>query len=135
MVTIGSWPGYMADPATGALPPAHYADFAKYCADFVRIINKLNSKGHHLDLFELLNEREGSYSDTGDGLLLGQIVAQAARAMKAVDPSIKVRGHAYSWAASAHLTLTLPPAPSWRSTLRRNIVTLTFEKENVEDSD
>lgn len=101
MVEIGSWPDYMADPTTGKLEPTHYADFASFCANLVRIINRDNPGGRHVDMFEVLNEREGFYQNPGDGRTMGQIVAKAAMAMKAVDPTIKVGGPAYSWAVQA----------------------------------
>jgi hypothetical protein len=54
--------------------------------------------GLHVDMFEVLNEMEGSYMNSGDGTALGQLVSQAAIAMKAVDPTIQVAGNAFSYA-------------------------------------
>jgi len=98
IVTIGSYPAYMQDPNTYKLLPAYYTAFANYCAQLVRIINKHNPGGLHVDMFEVLNEMEGAYMNSGDGTTLGQIVSQAAIAMKAVDPTIQVAGNAFSYA-------------------------------------
>jgi xylan 1,4-beta-xylosidase len=98
IVTIGSYPAYMQNPKSGQLLPAYYAAFADYCAELVKIINKENPGGLHVDMFEVLNEMEGSYMNRGDGTKLGQIVSQAAIAMKAVDPTIQVAGDAFSYA-------------------------------------
>jgi len=103
IVTIGSYPAYMADPKTGKLLPAYYAAFANYCAQLVEIINLQNPGGLHVDMFEVLNEMEGSYMNSGDGTTLGQIVSQAAFAMKAVDPSIQVAGDAFAYAGYPEL--------------------------------
>jgi xylan 1,4-beta-xylosidase len=98
IVAIGSYPAYMQDPKTGKLLPAYYAAFANYCAQLVRIINIENPGGLHVDMFEVLNEMEGSYMNSGDGTTLGRIVSLAAIAMKAVDPTIKLAGNAFSYA-------------------------------------
>jgi xylan 1,4-beta-xylosidase len=98
IVTIGSYPAYMQDPKTGKLLPAYYTAFANYCAELVKIINKENPGGLHVDMFEVLNEMEGSYMNSGDGTRLGQIVSQAAIAMKSVDPTIQVAGDAFAYA-------------------------------------
>jgi hypothetical protein len=98
IVTIGSYPAYMQDPNTSKLLPAYYAAFASYCAELVRIINKENPGGLHVDMFEVLNEMEGAYMNSGDGKTLGRIVSLAALAMKAVDSTIQVAGNAFSYA-------------------------------------
>jgi len=103
IVTIGSYPAYMEDPNTGKLLPAYYAAFANYCARLVQIINLQNPGGLHVDMFEVLNEMEGSYMNSGDGTTLGQIVSRAAIAMKAVDPTIQVAGDAFSYAGYPEL--------------------------------
>ena len=98
IVTIGSYPAYMQNPKSGQLLPAYYTAFANYCAELVKIINKENPGGLHVDMFEVLNEMEGSYMNSGDGTKLGQLVSLAAIAMKAVDPTIQVAGNAFSYA-------------------------------------
>jgi hypothetical protein len=98
IVTIGGYPAYMQDPASGKLLPKYYAAFAQHCAQLVQIINKDKPVGVQVDMFEVLNEMEGSYMNSGDGTALGQLVSQAALAMKAVDPTIQVAGNAFSYA-------------------------------------
>jgi len=98
IVTIASYPAYMQNPRSGKLLPAYYAAFADYCAELVKIINKENPGGLHVDMFEVLNEMEGSYMYKGNGTALGRIVSLAAIAMKAVDPTIQVAGNAFSYA-------------------------------------
>jgi xylan 1,4-beta-xylosidase len=49
MLEIGGWPAWMNEPGSNPekprLDPSHYGDFAKYCADLVRIVNKDNPGG------------------------------------------------------------------------------------------
>lgn len=93
MIDIVNWPVCMAD-STGSLDPTKYAAYASFCAELVHILNidlKL-----HIRYFEVFNEL-----DDNGGLYRGRmgiaagIYNQAAAAMKAVDPTIKVGGPAF----------------------------------------
>lgn len=65
--------------------------FASFCADLVRIVNVDGGLG--VSWWEVPNERDGSLGGTA----LANVFNTACRAMKAVDPSIKVGGPAYQY--------------------------------------
>ena len=91
MMNIPSWIPAWSN-ASGKLDPAHYQDFANWCADLVRIVNI--ESGVYAQYWEVPNERDQNPYD-GDNAELGRIYNLAAQAMKAVDPSIKVGGPAF----------------------------------------
>jgi xylan 1,4-beta-xylosidase len=96
MVNIPMWPAYLGQPVSGKssdhwrLRTDAYDDFAKFCAELVKIVNK--EQGRNVRYFEVLNEREGLYKD--DPAELAEIYKLAAREMRKVDPSIKIGGPA-----------------------------------------
>lgn len=84
------WGPSGATPSAVLTEPQEEA-FAKFCADLVKIINIDNKLG--ATYFELPNERDDLYKDKGTEL--GRLFVKAARAMKKVDPNIKVGGPAF----------------------------------------
>lgn len=83
------------------LDRSEYDNFAKFCADLVRILNVEQKRG--IKYFEATNERDQIYyvefqrADQPDQLdELIEIYNRAAVAMKAVDPTIKVGGPAFT---------------------------------------
>lgn len=83
------------------LDRTEYDNFARFCADLVRILNVKQKRG--LKYFEATNERDQIYyvefvragqPDRLDELI--EIYNRAAVAMKAVDPTIKVGGPAFT---------------------------------------
>lgn len=85
--------------AAGKLKTANYADFANWCAELVRIVNI--QQGRNVKYWEVTNERDDLYY--GSCTELGNIFNQAAAAMKAVDPTIKVGGPAFAKPFAEHV--------------------------------
>lgn len=70
--------------------------FAKFCADLVKIVNIDHDLG--IQYWEIPNEREAGFTDSGLSVSkMATLIKTASRAMKAVDPSIKVGGPATAW--------------------------------------
>jgi xylan 1,4-beta-xylosidase len=98
MVNIPVWPGHLGTPVEGKnfhdwlLKPTEYDAFANFCAELVRIINIEQKRG--VKYFEVPNERELRYAN--DMPALAELYSRAARAMKKVDPTIKVGGPAFT---------------------------------------
>jgi|GEM_PF-1041834 Alpha-L-arabinofuranosidase len=99
MICISNFPVWMRTEGTRALDPAHYDDFAKLCADLVRILNVEQKRG--IRYFEITNERDFVYwrpqLKAGEPVQvaeLAKIYNLAADAMRAVDPTIKLGGPA-----------------------------------------
>lgn len=103
MMTIVEWPAYLnASPTDSRLAPSRYGEFAAFCAELVRIVNLRQGRG--VKYWEITNEREshGYWSSMDE---VARIYAQAAVAMKAVDPTIKGGGPAFgSPEVADHLT-------------------------------
>lgn len=91
MMNIPAWPSTWQD-ASGKLLPAHYTDYANWCASLVRIVNIDQRRGYKY--WEITNERDDLYALQCDEL--GRIYNQVAAAMKAVDPTIKTGGPAFA---------------------------------------
>ncbi|NJN49654.1 MAG: hypothetical protein HC805_07665 [Alkalinema sp. RL_2_19] len=97
MLNIPGFPAYMRD-GNGRLKPVHYADYAQFCADLVRIANQ--ELGLSVRYWEVTNEMDANaYATdevgTGRGMdEVGKIYRLAAQAMRSVDPSIKIGGPA-----------------------------------------
>jgi Glycosyl hydrolases family 39 len=89
MINIPGWPSYL--DRNGKLNPDRYEEFAKFCADLVRIVNLEQKEG--VKYWEVTNEKDSVYG--ADMAELGKIYAIAAREMKQVDPTIKVGGPAF----------------------------------------
>jgi hypothetical protein len=120
MICISNWPTWMMKKDSKALDPAHYDDFAHLCAELVRIVNIDQKRG--IEYFEITNERDFVYwrdqLKAGEPVQvteLAQIYNLAAKAMRAVDPSIKLGGPASCRGESAVMAyhrefarLTLP---------------------------
>lgn len=95
VMDIVNWPAYLDDGSEHLLS-SQYSAYANFCAQLVRIIN---INGHYgFKYFELFNERENGTGAPYDHNMaeLGRIYNQAAAAMKAVDPTIKVGGPAFA---------------------------------------
>lgn len=93
MMNIPSWPDSMKD-ANGKLRVDQIDAFAALCAELVKLVNIDNAAG--FGYWELPNERDSSALYGNDGAALAAIVVAASRAMKKVDPSIKVGGAAFT---------------------------------------
>ena len=98
MLSIPSWPKAL-DDGTGKLKSTEYAAFAQFCADLVRIVNIDLKRG--VTYWEVTNEKDGNTTYGPDMTELGRIYNQAAQAMKAVDPTIKVGGPAFTTITNA----------------------------------
>jgi hypothetical protein len=96
MMNIPGWPDKWKTAGTGKLDPAYYADFANWCAELVRIVNVTQGRG--VKYWEVPNEQDGSttYDSFDESAELGRLYNQCAAAMKAVDPTIKVGGPAFT---------------------------------------
>lgn len=108
MININTWPNWMKTYTVTAgtnkvtlLDPSEYDNYANYCAELVRIVNI--QYGHNVKYWEPTNEAddayyvkfaEAGYPDKLDELI--EIYSRCAKAMKAVDPTIKVGGLAYA---------------------------------------
>lgn len=93
MMTIVCWPAHMNISASDRrLAPAHYTNFAGFCASLVQIVNI--QQGRNVPYWEVSNELEAvGYLNSMDEA--ARIYSLAATAMKAVDPTIKVGGAAF----------------------------------------
>jgi Glycosyl hydrolases family 39 len=97
MINIPGFPAYMKDGA-GRLKPEFYGAYARFCADLVRVVNR--ELGQSVRYWEVTNELDANaYATdavgTGQGMdEVGKIYAQAAQAMRSVDPTIKIGGPA-----------------------------------------
>ncbi len=96
MLNISGWPPFMDADQDGRLDEAFIGDYAASCAELVRIVNSEGKVG--VAWWETSNERDGAYWIDGKGPHrpqdLARIHAACAKAMRAVDPSIKVGGPA-----------------------------------------
>jgi hypothetical protein len=106
MFNIPSWPIWMDADNDGYLDSDRFDEYAKLCADLVKIVNKDNNLG--VQYWEITNEKDIEYFSifytlSGWGKLIDPnqpdrldelitIYNKVAEAMKAVDPSIKVGG-------------------------------------------
>ena len=107
LLNIPGWPDWMA-AKDGTLDPARRADYAKFCAELVKIVNRDNRRG--VRYWEITNEQDGHYygdfhADGGKGPLkdaakpdrtaeLAAIYNECAVAMKRADPMILTGGPA-----------------------------------------
>lgn len=98
MQNIPGWPGWMKQQDK-VLDPSEYDRYAQFCADLVRIVNK--QQGRKVRLWEPFNEQDQNYWAKGKFDDLCALYNKVAVAMKAVDPSIKVGGMAFTWADPA----------------------------------
>lgn len=99
VITIPDWPEWMDSDGDRFLDADQYGAFAAFCAELVRIINVENNFA--IPYFEITNERDGLYwvepgkKGQPDRLNeLARIYNLCAKAMKAVDPSIRTGGPA-----------------------------------------
>ncbi len=70
--------------------------FAKFCSDLVKIVNIDHQLG--IKYWEIPNERELGFIEPGLSISeMSALIQAAGKAMKAIDPSIKVGGPASSW--------------------------------------
>lgn len=92
---ISSWPTWMNQDKNGLLNPSEYDKYATFCAQLVEIVNhRLQKK---VVYWEPLNEQDTRYEEAGKLDELWIIYNKVAKAMKAVDSSIKVGGPALTW--------------------------------------
>jgi len=91
--TISRPPAWMPTVA-GVLDPAYHTEYAQLCARLIKILNVDNNAG--IEYWEPLNERNKLYKDAGQLPQLYALYSECAQAMKAVDPSIKVGGLAFT---------------------------------------
>ncbi len=101
LMNIPGWPSWMDLDSDGYLDEDQFDDFAQFCADLVEIINVDHQFG--VVYWEPTNERDDLYYThlVNDGKPhrmneLIEIYNQAAKAMKAVDPTIKTGGPAFA---------------------------------------
>jgi hypothetical protein len=92
---IPSWPKWMAQK-DGLLDLSEYDNYAAFCAELVNIITRRLALKQVL-YWEPFNEKEIHYEKVGQLDELWKIYNKAAKAMKAVNPQIKVGGPALNW--------------------------------------
>jgi xylan 1,4-beta-xylosidase len=93
MINVPVWPSALGDPKQ-PLAAERFDAFATLCADLVRILNVDQRRG--VRYVELFNAVDGFYKDRGAEL--GLLFRRASRAMKAIDPAIRVGGAAFTHA-------------------------------------
>ncbi len=92
---IPRWPSWMATNRRGLLSRKEYDNYATFCAQLVEILNRRQQR--QIRYWEPLNEQDVPYQKAGKLNQLWVIYNKVARAMKAVDPSIKVGGPVLTW--------------------------------------
>lgn len=92
---IPRWPSWMATDRGGLLSTNEYDNYATFCAQLVEILNRRQQR--QIRYWEPLNEQDVPYQKAGKLNQLWEIYNKVARAMKAVDPSIKVGGPVLTW--------------------------------------
>lgn len=92
VINIPRWPDWMDTNDNGKLDSSQRTAFTNWCAELVRQVNVV--QGHGIKYFEVLNELDSKYN--GDIGTLASIFKEAAAAMRAVDPTIKVGGGAWA---------------------------------------
>lgn len=99
LINIPGWPEWMDTDKDGYLDADQFDAFAAFCAELVRIVNV--EHGIKVKYWEPLNERDDPYYvhyyNSGEPDRLGEMIDmynRAAKAMKAVDPSILTGGPA-----------------------------------------
>ncbi|MDA3960698.1 MAG: hypothetical protein PF961_07895 [Planctomycetota bacterium] len=91
MITIPHWPDWMKGEG-GRLDTAKTTEYADFCASLVRIVNV--DLGMKVQYWEPVNEIENRYKGKLDEM--GGLFKACADAMRAVDPSIKICGAAWT---------------------------------------
>lgn len=101
LMNIPGWPSWMDTDKDDLLDPDKVDAYAQFCADLVRIVNVQGR--HGVKYWEPTNERDDVYyvklKNAGQPDRLNDLIDiynRAARAMKAVDPSIQVGGLAFA---------------------------------------
>ncbi|GAB1543641.1 hypothetical protein NUACC21_63170 [Scytonema sp. NUACC21] len=102
---IPGWPKWMAQNKDGLLDKSEYDRYATLCAQLVEILNRRLQK--KVMYWEPLNEQEVRYDKAWNLDELWIIYNKVAKAMKAVDPQIKVGGPALTWDNSRRLAAFL----------------------------
>ena len=99
LMNIPGWPTWFKRQGKAALDPSEYDNYARFCADLVRIINVDQKRG--VKYWEITNEQDGVYwidprkNNEPDNLeALVTIYNKCAEAMKRVDPTIQTGGPA-----------------------------------------
>ncbi|WP_460205214.1 GH39 family glycosyl hydrolase [Scytonema sp. NUACC21] len=93
---ISGWTQWMAQNKEGILDVSQYDRYGGFCAELVKIVTR--RLGHRQVIYwEPFNEKEDSYQRSGKLDELWKIYNKAAKAMKAVNPQIKVGGPVLKW--------------------------------------
>lgn len=92
---IPRWPSWMKRDSDGLLDPTEYDNYARFCGELVRILNKTQNR--QVTYWEPFNELDKPYKEAGKLDELWKIYNQAATRMKQVDSQIKVGGPVLSW--------------------------------------
>jgi hypothetical protein len=102
MISIPGWPSWMDTNNDNFLDSDKFDAYAQFCADLVRIAN-INYTNHKITYWEITNERDDVYYvpfyNAGQPDRLNELIDiynRAARAMKAVDGTIKTGGPAFA---------------------------------------
>lgn len=101
LMSIPAWPDWMDLDGDKFLDEGQVDAYASFCAELVRIINI--EGGYNVKYWEPTNERDDLYyvhfANNGEEDRLDELIdiyIKAAKAMKAVDPSIQVGGLAFA---------------------------------------
>ncbi|AHF91101.1 glycosyl hydrolase family 39 [Opitutaceae bacterium TAV5] len=98
MICLNSWPASFDADEDGRLDSDRIDDFARLCADLVRFVNIERRIG--ILYWEVTNEKDFAYwrkprnNNQPDVAAFARIYNQAAAAMRAVDPTIRIGGPA-----------------------------------------
>lgn len=98
---IPGWPVWMKNQ-NGILDSSEYDNYATFCAELVKIITRRLGL-RQVTYWEPFNEKDMLYQKAGKLDELWQIYNKVAKAMKAVNPQIKVGGPALNWGDTSKL--------------------------------
>lgn len=91
---IPQWPSWMKQNK-GLLDPSEYDNYANFCGELVRILNKTQNR--NIIYWEPFNELDKRYKNAGKLNELWQIYNKVTERMKKVDSQIKVGGPVLTW--------------------------------------
>ena len=93
--TIPRWPSWMKQDDNGLLDFSEYDNYANFCGELVRILNK--SQNRKVIYWEPFNELDERYKNAGQLDELRTIYNRVTERMKSVDSKIKIGGPVLTW--------------------------------------
>lgn len=92
ILTLDAPPSFISSTFAVPLTETEEDELAEFFAQLPGIIKEL---GHHIDMYEFLNEKEGRYENNYPAYW--RMLNKIAIAMKTADPTVKCGGPAVSW--------------------------------------